>query len=509
MKSMASKSFFIIVCVLLLFGCGKKQPVTEDTVNQLDTDTENAEALDNAENPIVSYFRENGNTEGDSYIIKTSLMDELAAEWSMSDSQPNVVNCHASQQELADCYFRYYINDRIISYNFDLYGSLGSKEVTYTTCGIVDEKAYHEGDELTISKLMMDGEECDPSNFGGTEIFDSSVRTLIPIVCKQLKEFGLQNVNSTEGNAPRDETQLAKLLPDDDEYIKIVCGDESTEKSLIPEEYEEDAHSLDIYKAVNKGETEYILTLLGEADSIANVGNNSFSEYVKKLLDNMSFYKATQLQQNFLEMYAILGNNKDKLADKEDIVSVYASGYSQDGSGNHDNIINSSYVIARCIVIQTEYHWYLFTNQLVGSINPYASESVVSIEDPQVENGQFELEIFEDKIFKFTKIDDSFFSLNNSMKAYQVGKLLLEFNNEHIKVWNEYYEKMEASKYEPGIGMTEDEVLKSSWGKPQEINSYDSKYGNHHEQWVYGNQRYLYFDDGVVTAIQDHEKEIY
>ena len=266
---------------------------------------------------------------------------------------------------------------------------------------------------------------------------------------------------------------------------------------------------MDIYKAVNKGETEYILTLLGEADSIANVGNNSFSEYVKKLLDNMSFYKATQLQQNFLEMYAILGNNKDKLADKEDIVSVYASGYSQDGSGNHDNIINSSYVIARCIVIQTEYNWYLFTNQLVGSINPYASESVVSIEDPQVENGQFELEIFEDKIFKFTKIDDSFFSLNNSMKAYQVGKLLLEFNNEHIKVWNEYYEKMEASKYEPGIGMTEDEVLKSSWGKPQEINSYDSKYGNHHEQWVYGNQRYLYFDDGVVTAIQDHEKEIY
>ena len=57
--------------------------------------------------------------------------------------------------------------------------------------------------------------------------------------------------------------------------------------------------------------------------------------------------------------------------------------------------------------------------------------------------------------------------------------------------------------------MTKQEVLGSSWGKLEEINNTDTKYGTHHEQWVYSDQRYVYFDDGTVTAIQDHKKEIY
>ncbi len=510
MKRRLSKVLFLVLCTLLLFGCGKTQDVTEGAKRELDTEKETSVTAAPDDNIVMSYFQQNGNAEGDSYIIKTDFMEEMPAEWSMSYKHSNIVYCHASNQEYMDCYFRCYLDNRVISYNFDLYGSLGSQDVTYTVCGVVDEKAYHEGDELTISKLMVDGEEYDASAFGGTDTFDASVEYFIPIVCKQLKEFGLQDVDSTENIAPRSETQISKLLPDDDEYIRIANAGEAEEESLIPEEYKEDAHSLDIYNAVTKGETEYILTLLGEADSIKNVDGNSFSEYVKKVLDDMDFYDATQLQQNFLEMYAVFGNNNAKMIDKEEIKTVYVSGYSQDGSGNHDNIINSSYVIARCIVIQTDYdNWYLFTNQLVGSINTYAQESVVSIEPPQIENDQFELEVFEGKKLTFTKIEDSFLSLDNGKKAYKVGKLILEFNNEHVNTWNEYYEKKESSKYEPGIGMTKDEVLNSSWGKPKEINTLDSKYGNHHEQWVYGNQRYVYFDDGVVTAIQDHEKEIY
>lgn len=51
------------------------------------------------------------------------------------------------------------------------------------------------------------------------------------------------------------------------------------------------------------------------------------------------------------------------------------------------------------------------------------------------------------------------------------------------------------------IGMPSDAV-KLSWGKPIDINRTISKYGTR-EQWVYGNGRYLYFDDGILEAIQD------
>ena len=137
-----------------------------------------------------------------------------------------------------------------------------------------------------------------------------------------------------------------------------------------------------------------------------------------------------------------------------------------------------------------------------GLYNFYASRYIGG------EDGQFKLEGWDIK-FTFTKEEDSFFKLETAMKAYQLGQLLKEFNTEYVSPWNEYYQEKESAKYEPGIGMTKQEVLNSSWGSPEEINTLDSKYGNHHEQWVYGNNRYVYFDDGVVTAIQDNGKEIY
>ncbi len=57
-------------------------------------------------------------------------------------------------------------------------------------------------------------------------------------------------------------------------------------------------------------------------------------------------------------------------------------------------------------------------------------------------------------------------------------------------------------KNEPEIGMTAEEVKNSTWGKPTKINKTTTKYGVH-EQWVYSSGKYIYFDDGVVTSIQE------
>lgn len=51
------------------------------------------------------------------------------------------------------------------------------------------------------------------------------------------------------------------------------------------------------------------------------------------------------------------------------------------------------------------------------------------------------------------------------------------------------------------IGMTKEEVLRSSWGKPREINQTHTGHGTT-EQWVYGGG-YLYFRNGRLNAVQN------
>jgi hypothetical protein len=51
------------------------------------------------------------------------------------------------------------------------------------------------------------------------------------------------------------------------------------------------------------------------------------------------------------------------------------------------------------------------------------------------------------------------------------------------------------------IGMT-DAMVREAWGKPEDINRTTTTYGVH-EQWVYESGNYCYFDDGILTTIQN------
>ena len=62
----------------------------------------------------------------------------------------------------------------------------------------------------------------------------------------------------------------------------------------------------------------------------------------------------------------------------------------------------------------------------------------------------------------------------------------------------------DEKEYEPVIGMTKEEVILSSWGKPKKKNITETYWGTH-EQWVYSSERYVYFENGIVTAIQKTE----
>lgn len=84
----------------------------------------------------------------------------------------------------------------------------------------------------------------------------------------------------------------------------------------------------------------------------------------------------------------------------------------------------------------------------------------------------------------------------------QNSSTLYEKNNETTYDDLEELYQTEISKTKPSIGMTAEEVRNSTWGEPNKINKTTTKYGTS-EQWVYGGGKYVYLDDGVVSAIQE------
>ncbi len=63
-------------------------------------------------------------------------------------------------------------------------------------------------------------------------------------------------------------------------------------------------------------------------------------------------------------------------------------------------------------------------------------------------------------------------------------------------------ERSRAKKEGVAIGMTKEQVLGSMWGKPRRVHSTTNAFGTR-EQWVYGDGNYLYFQDGILTSIQN------
>lgn len=69
------------------------------------------------------------------------------------------------------------------------------------------------------------------------------------------------------------------------------------------------------------------------------------------------------------------------------------------------------------------------------------------------------------------------------------------------KTDNEQFEE-EFNRIPPAIGMTAEEVKNSTWGEPKDINKTTFAWGTS-EQWIYPNYKYIYLDNGIVTAIQE------
>ncbi len=60
----------------------------------------------------------------------------------------------------------------------------------------------------------------------------------------------------------------------------------------------------------------------------------------------------------------------------------------------------------------------------------------------------------------------------------------------------------DMQKEPPRIGMSAEEVRQSTWGEPDDINKTTYSWGTK-EQWCYADYKYIYFKNGIVTAISE------
>lgn len=122
-----------------------------------------------------------------------------------------------------------------------------------------------------------------------------------------------------------------------------------------------------------------------------------------------------------------------------------------------------------------------------------------------LEEGELPIIILEETKYELHLFDDWSGYVWNNEKSWNNGDICGgETRVEgYIADYNESKKaKKESEPVNPAIGMTKSEVENSTWGKPNDINKTTYSWGVK-EQWCYSGYRYIYFEDGVVTAIQE------
>lgn len=96
--------------------------------------------------------------------------------------------------------------------------------------------------------------------------------------------------------------------------------------------------------------------------------------------------------------------------------------------------------------------------------------------------------------------------IENTIEYNDITELVVSIYKEKFYFKSEKYylsnDKERRYLEKPYVGMTEKQVESSSWGKPDDINKTTYEWGNT-QQWCYPNNKYIYFENGVVTSISE------
>lgn len=138
----------------------------------------------------------------------------------------------------------------------------------------------------------------------------------------------------------------------------------------------------------------------------------------------------------------------------------------------------------------------------------YKKDNVITKEDFNAISKYFKYKLNESN--ESYKVVDSLMSISDDYAGIfsnEIKDLKLKFKPEIDEILAEKAYLESAANYKPlyvspSIGMTAEQVLKSIWGEPEDINKTTTASGVT-EQWVYSGFRYIYLEDGIVTVIQE------
>lgn len=188
---------------------------------------------------------------------------------------------------------------------------------------------------------------------------------------------------------------------------------------------------------------------------------------------------------------------------------------------------------------ENQYNFENYRNKLLDNINKNTSDSILCV-PTDLENllekfykkketkklcsdvlNKIELILNEKKEYNYTlakiltriaiaypedkQIAEELYNLNESYQQDESKNIsfddMIDFiKNPHLS--DSINKELNSLPTKPSIGMTADEVRKSTWGNPSKINKTTIAYGVR-EQWIYSLNRYIYLEDGIVTAIQE------
>ena len=305
----------------------------------------------------------------------------------------------------------------------------------------------------------------------------------------------------------------ASRLLEDGQYDSALAifeglGDFSDSKEQVSECTYQKAHQL--YKAKEYTEAIDLFNTINEyKDTAAQITEcyyaaacEKFAEgrYQEALSDLLQIMK----EKNVSELY-------QKIAEK-DPQCVYSRAIELYNDGEFKQAADLFQDISTYADAQLYQERAVFMNKLQGTWRGEDSDSFLIFKKWEITTiniYNYEVSV-NNYIYQFEKESDDYILYTTSVGDYKV-----EWNpikNRVVETFHEYewyyaYASKSTNPNDvipetPRIGMTKAEVRKSLWGEPEDINKTTTAYGTR-EQWVYSGNRYIYFENGIVTSIQE------
>lgn len=296
-------------------------------------------------------------------------------------------------------------------------------------------------------------------------------------------------------NYIKEQQRIEKYNNDLQSCYTVIKNDSSWKKfnNLLKEHTEESTFETEAYSNLYKAIDE----------RLENVKDGNDDEQLLSMLKEVkeetstTGYLKDQIEERYLKANSYSNINK---ANKQIAEQKYIEAYQLLNTVINSNKDKNQDIIDICTNKQNE-----IKEQTLQQVTSQAQEK---INNKEYSSAQTLLGKYKD--MGNQTIVDMYNNATNEVNRIEAEKKAQEEAERKAKEKKEAEEKArkeaeeKARKKSQGvrIGMSKQDVLDSSWGEPDHINTTTTRYGVH-EQWVYGGGNYLYFENGILTSIQN------